>query len=250
VNDYGRSQNIKMNPSWKQNCLSVDTQFCLTRYRKPISYSMYGDANGKPVLYFHSSLGSRSHSKAMALAAKKLGLFIIKFDRPGFGHSPLISGFSPQVLANCIEDLLDSLKISKLDCISQGMSARSVLEITPLLKDRIGQIFMYSPRFESRSAGKSPFSKMVGMTSINFKVFTGVLRILYSTMNEKVITANFKKSFEHSEPDLRAINESSVMSFILNHMRLSGRQNVFGTEREYNALKDPIQLGYTGLKTQ
>jgi len=122
------------------------------------------------------------------------------------------------------------------------MSARSVLEIAPLLKDRVGQIFMYSPRFESKSAGKSPFSKMVGMTSINFKVFTGVLRILYSTMNEKVITANFKRSFEHSKPDMKAINESTVMGFILNHMRLSGRQNVFGTEREYNALKDPVLL--------
>jgi len=250
VNDYGKSQNLEMKLDWKANCLSVDTQFCLTRYRKPISYSMYGDPDGKPVLYFHSSLGSRSHSKEMALAAKKLGLFVIKFDRPGFGHSPVISGYSPQVLANCIEDLLDSLNISKVDCMTQGMSARSVLEITPLLKERVGQIFMYSPRFESKSAGLSPFSKMVGITSINFKVFTGVLRILYSTMNEKVITANFKRSFERSEPDLRAINESTVMGFILNHMRLSGRQNVFGTEREYNALKDPIQLDANQYKDQ
>lgn len=242
VNDYGKSQDLDLSSNWKANCLSVDTQLCLTRYRKPISYSMYGDPDGKPVLYFHSSLGSRSHSKAMALAAKKLGLFIIKFDRPGFGHSPTISGYSPRVLANCIEDLLDNLKISKVDCISQGMSARSVLEITPLLTRRIDQIFMYSPRFESNSNGTSPFSKMVGLTSINFKVFASVLRILYSTMNEKVIKANFKRTFEHSEPDKKAIKNPTVMTFILEHMRLSGRQNVHGTEREYNILRTPIEL--------
>ena len=33
-------------------------------------------------------------------------------------------------------------------------------------------------------------------------------------------------------------------------MRLSGRQNVFGTEREYNALKDPIQLDASQYKDQ
>ena len=54
---------------------------------RKIAYTEYGDAEGRPVFYFHGTPGSRLEGNFADEAGKKLGYRIIALDRPGYGMS-------------------------------------------------------------------------------------------------------------------------------------------------------------------
>lgn len=52
-----------------------------------LSYEMLGKPGGKPVFYLHGLLGSRKEATLMHDKAKRAGICLIAFDRPGVGKS-------------------------------------------------------------------------------------------------------------------------------------------------------------------
>ena len=59
---------------------------------RTLSYEVYGDPEGKPVLYFHGYPGSRLEPALVSKAATKYAARLIAIDRPGFGHSTFKPG--------------------------------------------------------------------------------------------------------------------------------------------------------------
>lgn len=57
-----------------------------------LSYTIYGDPNGWPVLYFHGIPTSRIEARFFAPAAHRAGCRLIAIDRPGFGSSDFKCG--------------------------------------------------------------------------------------------------------------------------------------------------------------
>lgn len=56
-----------------------------------LGYAEYGDPDGKPLFYFHGSPGSRFEGWFVDEAARRRGIRVFAFDRPGFG----LSDFKP-----------------------------------------------------------------------------------------------------------------------------------------------------------
>ena len=59
---------------------------------RTLSYAVFGDPAGVPVLYFHGYPGSRLEPAMAADSAAKQGARLIAIDRPGFGHSTFKPG--------------------------------------------------------------------------------------------------------------------------------------------------------------
>lgn len=70
----------------------IETRFIQLGDNRRISYSEYGDPEGKPVFYFHGTPGSRYEPKLGDQPGKKHGYRIIALDRPGIGQSDYLSG--------------------------------------------------------------------------------------------------------------------------------------------------------------
>ncbi|MBI3851438.1 MAG: alpha/beta hydrolase [Verrucomicrobia bacterium] len=93
-----------------------ERQITLTDGRQ-LGFAEYGDAQGRPVYYFHGWPGSRLEAHAMGPIASELGVRIIAVDRPGYG----LSEFQPhRRIFDWPEDvvqLADSLKLDRFGVI-------------------------------------------------------------------------------------------------------------------------------------
>lgn len=79
----------------------------------------WGDASGKPVLYWHGvSIAVRASmaiNEAGPIFAHQHGLRVLALDAPGFGRSPALRtvAYHPHALADLVPSLLDALEIDR-----------------------------------------------------------------------------------------------------------------------------------------
>jgi len=76
-----------------------------------LSFAEYGKSDGRPLLFFHGTPGSRLESPLSQQDAEALDVRLIVSDRPGYGFSDAHAGHSFLHGADDIEALLDQLGI-------------------------------------------------------------------------------------------------------------------------------------------
>jgi pimeloyl-ACP methyl ester carboxylesterase len=81
-----------------------------------------GDKNGYPLIYLHGTPGSKREIEYLEGEAKKKGLKLIAFDRPGFGESEFYA-YSPRSLCKDIEDMIAYCGIGKYSMIAYSAGA-------------------------------------------------------------------------------------------------------------------------------
>jgi len=82
-----------------------------------ISFSEYGDPKGKPVFFFHGSIGCRYDGAELHKPAKKLGIRIVSPDRPGHGLSSLNPNRTLLDYPKDIERLATYLNFDRYHCL-------------------------------------------------------------------------------------------------------------------------------------
>ena len=92
-------------PSYQQKTLS-------TERGRLVSWSQVGSDDGVPVLYAHGNPGSRFELLFFHDVAVELGLNLMLMERPGFGCSEYVEGYS---LADYAEDVARLLRDQKID---------------------------------------------------------------------------------------------------------------------------------------
>ena len=80
---------------------------------RTLSYAEYGDADGKPLFYFHGWPGSRFEGEMLADAAHKAGSRLIAVERPGYGRSSFQRGRRILDWPRDIASLADALGIER-----------------------------------------------------------------------------------------------------------------------------------------
>ena len=78
-----------------------------------LGYTEYGDANGKPVLYFHGHPGSRLEAGFLAGQAAQAGVRLISIDRPGMGLSTYKAGRRLLDWPDDVEELVNHLHLDR-----------------------------------------------------------------------------------------------------------------------------------------
>lgn len=86
-----------------------------------LGYAEYGDRDGKPLFYFHGSPGSRVEAHLIDGPARRRGVRVLGFDRPGFGLSDFKSGRRILDWPDDVVEAADALGIERLAVL--GLSA-------------------------------------------------------------------------------------------------------------------------------
>ena len=92
-----------------------------------LGYAEYGDSLGFPIFYFHGGQESRLSSKFMDAVALRLNIRLISPDRPGIGISTFQANRQFLDWGNDIDQLADSLGLSKYSVFGLSGGAPHVL---------------------------------------------------------------------------------------------------------------------------
>ena len=78
---------------------------------RTLAWREYGPADGRPLLRFQGTPGSRNSRHADESAYDRLQVKVIAFDRPGYGASSRLPGRGISVVADSASELLDHLEL-------------------------------------------------------------------------------------------------------------------------------------------
>ena len=92
-----------------------------------VSWMECGDPKGFPVFFAHGCPGSRLENIFLDEKARKHGFRLIVFERPGFGRSDFIEGYTLLSFARDLERVADALKIEKFGLIGWSSGGPLVL---------------------------------------------------------------------------------------------------------------------------
>lgn len=95
----------------------MDSRLRLSDGRQ-LSYAIYGDSDGQPLVALHGSADSRLIWQLFDADACDAGVRLIAPDRPGFGESPYTPNRTTIDHARDVVELADHLKLERFDTIS------------------------------------------------------------------------------------------------------------------------------------
>jgi pimeloyl-ACP methyl ester carboxylesterase len=112
-----------------------------------------GDPQGSPVLYFHSTPGSRLDMAFADSLCADLGVRMVSFDRPGYGGSAP-ARFGLVSIVRAAEAIADELRIEQFATLGQSGGGPFALATASVLGNRITRVGVAS--------GPGPFDKVPG----------------------------------------------------------------------------------------
>lgn len=96
-----------------------------------------GDPEGKPVFGFHGTPGSRLISPPIALDAKKKGIRLLSYDRPGYGRSTPNPGRSIGDVASDVAAIADDLGLERFAVWGHSGGGAPALACAASLEGRV-----------------------------------------------------------------------------------------------------------------
>ena len=109
-----------------------------------VSWMTCGDPHGFPIFFAHGCPGSRLEIIFLDAQARKHGFKIIVFERPGFGRSDYIEGYSLNSFATDLERMADALGINKFGLIGWSSGGPPVLAAASRMPGRALFVFSVS----------------------------------------------------------------------------------------------------------
>ncbi len=111
---------------------------------RQLGYAMYGDPNGRPVLFFHGIPGSRLQRNPDFSALRELSVCVYALDRPGTGLSSYQENRSLLGWPKDIQAFCDGLTIGRCDCIGVSSGGPYALACAYSMPDRIRNVALVS----------------------------------------------------------------------------------------------------------
>ena len=124
-------------PSEVLSVKSEDSGTFPLRDGRQLSYHSVGPSNGRPIVYFHGSPGSRLESLALAQAAAAYHYRIIAPDRPGIGHSSFNPGYTLLDYTQDIIELADELGLSTFGVMGHSGGGVTALSCAYAIPERL-----------------------------------------------------------------------------------------------------------------
>lgn len=243
VYDASRRSELNTLPDQSNSIRRTHTAFFRTRTNKRICYSVYGDPDGEPYLFFHHSLGCRILPEDMIQDAKRAGVLLYTIDRPGYGDSDRFEILGANALAECIEDFLDSQGLTKVNAIALAISGRLVMEALPRLKSRISRLDMFSFRGDQPPHDPTNiWNHFIYLLIKNSRHVGPMVRLLKAAFSRDTVVKNMQSAYGSSQADRIFINDPEKCFYILNIMQLACKQLGTGPSFEFVNLKTPMRL--------
>lgn len=199
---------------------------------RTVAYSVYGEAGAPAVVILHSSIGCRHPPTRFVRRLNRLGWQVIAPDRPGFGETSETKGKGPEAhfeqAADDLAAILDAEGIGAI-VLAARSGGNGTFVMTDRLGDRVARAVLFNPTPPSHH---SPVERgPLGAIKRRYARSPGSIRMLiglvlrYATAER--IVGGMRRSFAHSEPDLRALDDPRMAEdYLLASLPL--RENLAG----------------------
>ena len=120
---------------------------CRLRDGRKLAYAEWGPADGRPVLAFHGTPGSRLWSPDdfdPGMTTTECGVRLITVDRPGYGASDPLPGRTLLGWANDVEQLLDELSIDRCPMVGVSGGGPHAMACAVRLPQRVARLGLVS----------------------------------------------------------------------------------------------------------
>ncbi len=118
---------------------TVDRELRLADGRR-VTYSVFGDPDGTPVLNCHGGLMCRFDVEPCAAELASLGAFVVSPDRPGVGGSDRKRGRATVDWTDDARELLDALGIDRVAVMGWSMGGQYAAAVAARLPDRVRRV--------------------------------------------------------------------------------------------------------------
>lgn len=148
----------------------MDAELTL-RSQAQLSYAIYGDPDGSPLVALHGSADSRLVWRLLDRAAADAGVCLIAPDRPGFGCSPYVPGRTSSDHAADVIELVDYLGHEKFAVITISGGLVFGLAAASAYPDRIYRLTSYAGMFLTAPGAieeMNPLQKLVVSVCLRF----------------------------------------------------------------------------------
>ncbi len=123
---------------------SIDSGRLTARDGRTLRYYQYGNADGTPVIFFHSVRGSRLEVPGGAEILRELNLRLIVPDRPGYGLSDPLRDRGIDDLVSDLEVLTEHLGIERFHLLGYSLGGFLALHCASRLGDRVIRLGLVS----------------------------------------------------------------------------------------------------------
>jgi pimeloyl-ACP methyl ester carboxylesterase len=170
--------------------MNTSNYITLTDSRK-LCYAAYGDAAGKPVIYFHGMPACRLEAAMLDQAASKLGLRVLAPDRPGFGQSSFQPGRRITDSIDDIRQLADQLQLEHFYTLGLSGGCPYALACSWGLPERIIKTTIVSGLGEfAHSRYASDMAVFANMTLQATTRFPQTIQSIYRTVVASLVKGN------------------------------------------------------------
>jgi pimeloyl-ACP methyl ester carboxylesterase len=105
--------------------------------RRRLAVSLCGDPSANPVFYFHGTPGSRLGPRPSERALRELNVYLITFDRPGYGRSDRLEDRTVADVAPDVAEIADALGLDQFAVLGRSGGGPHALACAALLRERV-----------------------------------------------------------------------------------------------------------------
>jgi pimeloyl-ACP methyl ester carboxylesterase len=177
---------------------------------RALAWKEYGPADGRPILNFQGTPGSRLSRHAHEDVYERFGVRLVVFDRPGYGESDRLPGRGVSVVADDAAQLLDQLGLDTVRAAGGSGGGPHVLAFAATHPERVEAVTVV--------VGLAPLEEeeLAGLIQVNRDAWYAAregwqaLHDLLAPMREEVLKdplAGFKGLMDAAPPSDKAVME-------------------------------------------
>jgi len=230
-----------------------DNGTCLLSDGRELGYVIYGDPNGKPVLFFHGIPGSRLQRNPDMTALKELSICVYALDRPGTGLSTYQKDRKLLDWPEDIREFCDSLGIDRFAVIGISSGGPYTLACAYRMPERISHISIVSALaplhqgelFEIIDPKMKRLFKFAKRMPV---LMNGVLGFAFLFLKNQFDLAFEKLVADLPESDKTLLRQPEIAKMFKNDVAQAFRQGSKGVVSDMKILSEPWGFSLVEIK--
>lgn len=226
----------------------------------------FGDPDGLPVLALHGAPACRLMFDVTDGPARALGLRIIAFDRPGYGHSPLDYGYSLERRTDAFAELVGALGLDRFILLGVSGGGPYAVALAARLGARVRALALVSPlgpiaelheRARAQSGGDATSADAVHLSFGHRAFFLDLPRHSWLLrVNAEIAMRSFRaaprffaQTFSHLLPqsDRAIVANPDVERSIVEMTLEATRSGIGGGIADLEVYGEPWQVDYSAI---
>jgi len=215
------------------------TKYHLLSDSRILSYQEFGDRDGTPVFYSHTTAGSKIEGEFYQEAALKFGIRLICIDRPGMGDSSYLPKRTLLDYPQDVIELADELKLAKFGLIGWSGGASYTLAVSFKYPNRILFCILiagYTNFVSSNEVTSSIPSSIDKLIAMNYKKYPKLLKVYLElfSFTVKTLPKLSLKTIAHfyNQSDRAIIARDKVKSILFRTQREAYKEGSQGPTKD------------------